>query len=58
MNTPTEAQRLNEVRFVLVSERRQESSYITIAANISVIPPLLKPATLIFLLQKVTSGNL
>ena len=58
MNTPTEAQRLNEVRFVLVSERRQESSYIMIATNISVIPPLLKPVTLIFLLQKVTSGNL
>ena len=50
MNTPTKAQRLNELRFVLISERRQESSYIMIAINISMTPPLLNPVTLLFLL--------
>ena len=50
MNTPTEAQRLNELRFTLILKRRQERSYIMIAINVCVTPPLLNPVTLILLL--------
>ena len=49
MNTPTEAQRLNELRFILILKRRQERSCIIIAINVFATP-LLTPVTLIFLL--------
>ena len=57
MNTPTETQMLNELRFILISEGGWKRSYV-IAIYVCVTLLLLNPVIHISLLRKVTSGDL